>query len=244
MYSKLVLGVLVAQSLVTLNASVCITGTLASYEALTTTGCSEGPLTFKDFSFTTISLTSTPPATLPTPATANEITLTPPAKFGSLLGFTYAPIDNSLGVTAGQEIEYALTYLVDFPPIIVGGQGDADDPDTGNGVSTVTETLTPVPQFTAVPKPPPACSTKLPAPVTITLSLNASTPSAMQNAELSHPTCIVDVSITFDLDALTGGTADLSSFTQFTAVPEPSYACFCGLGAALIAIARRVQRRG
>ncbi len=244
MYSKLFLGVLAAQSLVTLNASVCMTGTLASYEALSpTAGCSEGPLTFKDFTFSSSVVIGSPVV-----ATASDIILTPDMEAGgAILGFTYTlEVPSDFAVTAGQEVQYAISYMVDYPPIIVGGQEDMSDPSTLPGYSSVSETLTPIPQPSILPLYPQGCgglAYHLPGPITITVASNGATSGSQY---FSNKVCIYDNSTTITLDGGPlgeGGSADILSFKQDTLLPEPSYTFLTGLGSVLLVISRRLLRR-
>jgi hypothetical protein len=238
-YSKLLIGILAAGSLVTLEASLCTSGTLASYVALPATGCDEGPFTFTSFTFS-FSILSGSPA----PASASDINLTPDNISGTLIGFDFTPInDTVLKVTNNDAIQYSIAYTVDYPPIIVGGQGDANDPNSGPGTTTITETLNPV-ALPPLPPPPAICSTLLPLAVTIMLSLDKGTHSAMQTAEFTHRTCMIDDITTITLSGNgSGGVADLGELKEYTGTPEPSYGFFCGLGAALVVVSRRVLRR-
>jgi hypothetical protein len=243
MYSKLVIGILAAQSLLTLKASValCVTESLESYEALQLAGCSIGPLMFRNFDFTVVGH----PSGGAVPITASDIILTPVDMSPTLFGLTFAPSSpGELSVVFPQAIEYSLTYDVDYPPIIVGGEGDLRDPSTPPGFSSVAETLTPIPQATALPLFPQGCGGphyKLPPPITITVASNG---ALTDSAHFAGLVCTYSDSTTITLDASKGGTADILSFTQKTInTPEPSYALLIGLAACLSVISRCVASR-
>src|SRR5437660_8909198 len=96
------------------HATPCAPDTLANYLALApgpTGGCTVGPLTFHDFGFFIVTSSGGP-----TPVTDAGITVTPvsgPYNFG----LQYS--SGGFSVTAGQSIQYLLTYTVDpEPPII------------------------------------------------------------------------------------------------------------------------------
>jgi hypothetical protein len=244
MYSKLLIGILAAQSLLTLNASVapCITGSLESYEALANAGCSIGPLMFRNFDFSVISSSGGA-----VPITASDLILTPADMPPTLFGFTFAPSSpGELSVIFPQAIEYSLTYDVDYPPIIVGGQGDLHDPSMLPGFSSVSETLTPMQQATALPLFPQGCGGphyKLPPPITIQIASNG---VLTDSARFANLVCTYTDTTTITLNASAGvsATADILSFAQKTInTPEPSYGLPIGLGACLLLISRRVASR-
>lgn len=224
MYRKLLIGILAAQGLLTLNASVCLSGTLATYEGAA--ACSIGPLNFS-FPATAFQLVSTTGS--PMTATAADINLTPvDMSSGRLLGFTFTPTAG-FSVAAGQEIEYSLTYDVMDPPIIIGGQLDMSDPITLGGSSGISDKLTPFGPCTTIPGP-------------ITLSVvSTGAPFVSDVKPFSSPTCNYQDTSTITLNAGPGGTADILTFTHEAVLPEPSYAFVIALASVLAIVSKRIR---
>lgn len=227
MYRKLLIGILAAQGLLTLDASVCLSGSLASYEGAS--ACSIGPLNFS-FAAMAFQLVSTTGS--PTTATAVDITVTPVDISGVNLGFTFGETGPGFSVSAGQEIVYSLTYDVDFPPIIIGGQMDMSDPIGGGASSTITSTLNP---FVVA-----GCAT-VPSPIILTVA-STGAPLVSDTKSFAFRTCAYHDNNTITLNATSGGFADIKSFTQETVIPEPSYTFLIALGGLLAAGRKRVWR--
>jgi hypothetical protein len=106
-----------------LPASTCVAGgTLASYEALGATGCTVGPQTVSDFTFSVISSGGGA-----TPATDTDITVTPTSGL-NFYGVQFAAADFS--VTGTGFVNYLIGFTWDSLPI--AGMGDVLDPGTVN----------------------------------------------------------------------------------------------------------------
>jgi hypothetical protein len=102
-----------------LSATPCVAGaTLASYEALGSTGCTIGTQTVKDFTFQVVSFGGGA-----NPVTDNDITVTP--TFGAdFYGANFA--STGFVVTGAGFVNYLIAYTWDSIPI--NGVGDVLDP--------------------------------------------------------------------------------------------------------------------
>jgi hypothetical protein len=107
-----------------LPATPCVSGgTLASYEALGVTGCTIGPQTVNNFSFSVLTIGGGATAELDT-----NITVTP--QFGAnLFGTLFATTDSGFSVGSGF-VTYLLSYTWDSLPI--RGMDDVLDPGDVN----------------------------------------------------------------------------------------------------------------
>jgi hypothetical protein len=204
--------------------AACVSGTLASYIALGATGCSVGPTTlvFSDFSFGLVSASGGAVA-----VGAAGITVTPvisPQKFG----LNYA--SSGFNVTAGQFIQYLLSYTIDDPPIIHGFELDMFDPPTPPGMASITSVGCLGAAFSGS-----TCPTST---VTQMVSDNGITAS-LTDIKNFGPVSILGNRSTITLDAHLGGTADITGFTEFAAIPEPATAWFAGAGLLLLFAVRR-----
>jgi hypothetical protein len=206
----------------------CVPGTLTSYIALASTGCSVGPTTlvFRDFS---LSLVSASGGALPVgPASI----IVSPIISGQKFGLNYASA--GFNVTPGQFIQYLLSYTIDDPPIIHGFEMNMFDPPTPPGMSSITSVECFGAAFIGS-----ICPTST---ITQMVSDNGITPS-LTDVQLFAPFSIVGDRSTITLDAHLGGTADIISFTQLAiVVPEPATAWFAGAGLVLLFTVRRRAR--
>jgi hypothetical protein len=190
---------------------MCALGTLATYEALApgpAGGCTVGPLTFHDFGFAVV--TSTGGALAVTAAGTTVTPVSGPANFG----LQYS--SGGFSVTAGQSIQYLLTYTVDPEPPIIHGFGvlfDVDGP-TPPGSDTISSLECQDSAFTGT-----TCPTST---VLQTVFDNGVTFSHDSILVFGSPLMTLGDRTTITLDATSGGTANFTSLTETVFTPEPS----------------------
>ena len=210
------------------SASPCATETLADYIALGSAGCTVGPkLLFDNFSF--VVLDSSGGAMAVTP---NQITVTPEVTPGSPYGLNYA--STGFKVTAGQSIQYLLSYTISDPPPIIRGfyLHLFTDPPIFPGLVDISSKECLGAAFSSG-----MCSG---TPLTQDVFTNGHISSLTSFRTFSQIDVLGDET-TITLDASKGGTASFTSFTESGVVPEPRSALLVGAGLAtvLIAITRR-----
>jgi hypothetical protein len=202
----------------------CLPGTLANYIALGATGCSVGPTTlvFSDFSFGLVSASGGA-----VPIGAADIAVTPVIS-AQKFGLNYA--SSGFKVTAGQFIQYLLSYTIDDPPIIHGFELDMFDPPTPPGMASITNVGCLGAAFSGS-----TCPTST---ITQMVSDNGITAS-LTDIKTFGPVTILGDRSTITLDAHLGGTADITSFTELAIIPEPATAWCAGAGLLLLFSVRR-----
>src|ERR1051326_3647234 len=185
--------------------AACVTGTIATYEALGSAGCNIGDKTFSDFTFVS---SASGGATAPTAA---GVTVTP-VTIGGEIGLQFnalwtAGSNQTADTTIGFDV--AVTgggaFLIDDASTVQSSSGF-----TGTGSASVTEGICgPVP-----------CS-----PTTSTTTINTAGTTQLSDHIVFSPTGSVHAVKDIGVSGGTAGTASISqvidTFSQ-TAVPEPA----------------------
>ena len=192
-----------------LLAGPCVTGTLSSYIALGSTGCSLGPFTDKDFAFTDIS---------GIPITANDITVTPlftsPSSGPALsdLNFT-SPL---FSVSGSNSLKISIAYFWDAADIR-GLEEVMNDPVTAPGLASLSISACENANFVGL-----SCPTTLLGP--LVLADNGSNP--MPHGSFSFvPNTVSTLGMQdiLELDGNgTGSASDLGGYHDIAQTPEPS----------------------
>jgi hypothetical protein len=187
-------------------AGPCAIDTLANYIALGSGGCTVGGLAFTDFAFSTVSSSGGAVA-----VTAAGITVTP-VIVGLKEGLNYA--STGFSVSAGQAIQYLLTYTIDDPPIIHGFELEMfTDPPVFPGIAQIDSLECVGAAFVGT-----SCSgTTTPNSV-----FDNGASSSHLDTEFFSPAITVGDRTTITLDATSGGSANFESFNELAIVPEPS----------------------
>ncbi len=181
----------------------CLPGTITSYEALSSGGCTVGGVTFSNFSLLEDSASE-----------SNDFLISP-----SVLSSPGFDISYLLGSTTSV-VDYAIQYSFDPPPAI----GSAFLGLDVEGSVTVTEGICPGGVFTSDAHNPTGCiptgSLLDPPPVVLTVS----NPNGNLNAYATFPPVTVgEVRLVFNLD---GTPTDPAGFTTVSATlsstPEPA----------------------
>lgn len=208
MYWKLLIAVSIAEGVLApvMRGNACTVGSLSSYIALGSPGCTVAGLSFMDFGFSTISSTGSP-----TPVTAGAITITPTI-VNQKVGLTYS--SSGFDVSSGHAIQYLLAYTIDDPPIIHGYELDMfTDPPTFPGLVQIDSRECLGSAFSGS-----SCSGST--------ALNTVSDNGMsathQNIEFFSPVVTVGERTTITLDATSGGAASFTRFDELATVPEPS----------------------
>jgi hypothetical protein len=202
-------------------ATPCTTGTLASYIALGSTGCTEGAFNVEDFTFNVISTAI--------PITASEITVTPSATSTSLQ-FSSSLFD----VSGTNSIDIQIGYLWD--PGDLGSLAEVmNDPPVFPGQSSVTIDACENANFVAN-----VCPTTL-----ATAELFDDELVRDLNAIIIFPPGVTSLGM-LDTVSVAGngtGSADITNFSD-TVVPEPSTLVLVPAAAGvLFALRRRTLHR-
>lgn len=194
----------------------CISGgTLFSYEALGATGCTIGPQTVKDFTFSVVSFGGGA-----NPVTDKDITVTP--TFG--VGFYGAQFASTGFIVTGTGfVNYLIGYTWDSIPI--SGLGDLLDPP--QNVDIVTDGCVGA-AFVGS-----SCSGTA-------VSVHVDDGQLADFVGFS-PTAILGIRNNISLNAM-GGTASFGSIENDAIVPEPASFLLAGLGVTIIAAG--IRRRG
>jgi len=203
-------------------SSLCVTGTLASYEALGAGGCMIGSLTVDNFSYSFISGTVTIPDT--------SIIVTPTMGLDSV-ALTFASADFS--VSGADSAVYLLAYTWD--------PGDIRSlEDILNANSPVYPGLA---QITTEDCEDAAFSGSI-CPTstdTIVVSDNGVVLNSPSSVSFSPPVGILGIRNTIELDG-NGASSEFASFENLLTVPEPSMLAPCLLVATLMLRRQRFQR--
>jgi hypothetical protein len=200
-------------------APVCVTGTLASYEALGG-GCTVGLFTVMSFTFNVNSSTGGP-----TLVTAANITVTPEIGVsGPGLEFASAGFQ----VDATQSVEYALGYTWDPTPDI-RGLGDVLDPPFGDvniqSMGCVNAAFSGN-----------VCPTS-----TVTITVSPASPNAF--VAIPPPNTTLGIIDTIDLDEGGGTASGFDSIENTSYSPEPpAGSLVAALGVALLAVKIRIRK--
>jgi hypothetical protein len=202
--------------------TVCVSGTLASYEALGATGCSVGPINFFNFGFATAAMSGGA-----VPVDATEITVSPVTAPDSY-GLNYA--STGFQVSTGQFIQYLLTYTSDPQPPIIHGfamQMFVDGPVFPGEATVASEECLGF-----------AFSGATCAGSTVSQSVfdNGIT-SSLTSVQSFPPVDTLGDRTTITLDASSGGSAEFTSFSESVLTPEPAPGPL--VGAALFVLAWR-----
>jgi hypothetical protein len=209
------------------SATLCATDSLFNYEALGAGGCTVKGLPFSGFTFSVVFANGGA-----VPVTAGQITVSPvdPDLEG---GLNFA--SDGFSVSAGQSVEYQISYSVDDPPIIHGWDLQLFDPVTPPATITITSMECLGSAFSGT-----SCPTS--STVTNTVSDNGTTP-VLRDKEYFPITRTVGVLTTIELDAHLGGSASFTSITQQAVLaPEPWPAMLTPSGLLLLVFARRLRR--
>ena len=187
------------------EAGPCGIGTLASYIALGSAGCTVGSLAFTDFAFSTVSSSGGAVA-----VTAAGITVTP-VIVGAKAGLNYASA--GFGVTAGQSIQYLLAYAIDDPPIIHGFELEMfTDSPVFPGIAQIDSLQCVGAVF---------LGTSCPGTTVLNSVFDNGATVSHLDTEFFGPAITVGNRTTITLDATSGGSANFESFNGLAIVPEP-----------------------
>lgn len=195
-------------------AGPCVTGTLQSYIALGTTGCTIGNFTDKDFAFTDIS---------GVPITASNITVTPtitiPSSGPALFDLDFT--SPNFTVSGAQSLEIRIAYFWDAADVR-GLEDVMNDPVTSPGLASLTISACENASFIGT-----ICPTTLVGP--LVLSDNGTTPNPTGSFSFVPGTVttlgMLDV---LQLEGNGTGSATASGYHDIAETPEPS-ALFLGL---------------
>lgn len=182
------------------SAPVCVSGnSLASYEALGSTGCSIGPLVAKDFIFSVLSSGGGV-----VPVTAGDITITTlptPPNFGLSLS------SPGFSVSGSEFVTYLVGYTLD-PSGDIRSASDILDP----GQSDVVTDLCVGAAFVGS-----TCSA-----TPLSLHVFEGTSTQLTDSIMFASVAVLGVQHNISLDA-NGGTASFNSLSSTSMVPEPVY---------------------
>jgi len=208
----------------------CTMAPLTTYVGFSSTGCTFGSFTFKDFTFSVLGMSGGY-----TPLGAGGITVNPAAAPGMLaLNF-----GGAFSVTGNESVDYLITYTVDPPPIIIHGW-DLDlftFTPVAPGLASITTDLCRTSAFSGA-----VC----PAGAANTFSLNVfhdGTGGSVTSTGVGFaPTNVVGVRSSISLDG-NGASADFASFTNTTdLIPEPSTFLLIAGGLCALGLLRRRRR--
>ena len=208
----------------TVFAASCTTGTLDTYMALSSAGCTIGQLTFARFGFQTVS--SSGGATAITPS---QIMVTPTVS-GGQYGLTYS--SNAFSATAGQKIQYLLAYSIADPPIIHGfATAMKTDPPVFPGIASITSNECLGAEFTGSTCPGPTDSETV---------FSNGVVSSLSAEDFFPSVSLIDDQTTITLDASSGGSAEFQSFSESAvSSPEPAEALATGIALLMLLFRRR-----
>jgi hypothetical protein len=218
------LSVAVLSGLPIVTPPVCVTDTLDHYAALST-GCTIGPLTFKNFAYQVLNVQGGA-----TPNQASDITVHP------LIGTNTYNANFTAGnwsVSGFQSVRYLLAYDIDPPPPIIRGMYDTmdTDPPVFPGIATITTDLCAGAIF--------AGSSVCPSPGTpyqITVFSDGTPSSQTTNGVNFTPVNALGVRNTIELDGNGASAVFTGLESQTQTIPEPMtaalmFAGLCGLAA-------------
>ena len=195
----------------------CIAGSLSSYQALLL-GCTVGPLTVSNFSFSVVSSSGGP--TLLTPSGINVTPL-----LGPSIGLVFS--SGGFQVTSTQSVEYSLGYTWDPTPDI-RGLGDILDPPFG-AASVKTDGCVNSPFVVGI------CPTS-------TVTLNVSPSQLTDFVTIPPPDPVLGIVNDISLNPGGGTAGGFDSITNFVTVPEPAAFGVLAVGLGLLALKVRLRR--
>jgi hypothetical protein len=201
-------------------AAPCGVGTLASYEALGTAGCTIDGHTVSNFQAVPGSSTGTP--------ISNSVVSVSPLGGAADPGLT---VSTSLTAQANAPLELAFTYQISGGPFSASVIALSNSSETADGGVTEIQNFCAGGQFG--PDGVSGCSGTAGSLLTL---------DGIQQTDQSAFASVPFVSVTndFELDGGLAGTATGGTFTnQFAAVPEPASWLFIGLGLCCMASLKR-----
>ena len=199
---------------------VCISGTLASYEALPVTGCMVGVLTANNFVFTVLGSSG---GAVPLTDTQITVALSPTG-----LGLRFS--STGFSVTGAGSVQYLIGYTLDPSDTIQSMDDFMDPPSAILGFANVTTTGCLNAAFVGS-----TCSTST---VSVTVFDNNGS-TQFTNSVSFVPVPVLGIRNIIDLQAK-GGSASFDLFDSNVVVPEPASWLCCA--SALILIAARLRR--
>jgi PEP-CTERM motif. len=209
-----------------LQAGPCVTGTLASYEALPPAGCTVGQYSAATFVFTVLGSGGGA-----VPVTDTQITVTPGSNTGRpSLNFA----SSGFNVAVNGSVQYLIAYTWDPSNPIQSMDDFMDPPSAVLGFAKVTTVGCLGAAWTAGP----TCPTSNTASVNV---FDNNGVTQFNNSVSFSPVFILGIRNTIDLQAL-GGSASFDSFGDENVLPEPGTWGFCAAGLALLAA--RLRRVG
>jgi hypothetical protein len=202
--------------------TICVTDTLANYQALGSGGCQIGGLTVKDFSYDFVSGTVTIPA--------SSITVTP-STVGDTLGLTFSSAQFNL--TGSASSVYRLAYTWDPGDIRSLEDILNNDPTVSPGLARITTLDCEDAAFT------PTCLTSTDTVVVLDDGIH---PILTDSVSFLSPVGTLGIQNTIELDANTSGIAEFTSIENEITIPEPSTVPPCLLVALLMFRRLRFER--
>jgi hypothetical protein len=210
-----------------LQAGPCVSATLFVYDNLPPTGCTVGPLTAFNFSF---SIFGTPTGS-PSILTDGQINVTPTFGGRALGSLNFASSGFNVGMS--QSIKYVIAYTLDPHDDIQSMDDIMDPPFATNGLANVTTLGCVGAAFVGS-----TCSTS-----TATVMVFDNNGATQFNSSTNiTPSQILGIRQTITLQAGSGAGsgAGFDSFGSSASIPEPSTWLLCG--AALALLAARLRR--
>lgn len=224
--SMLVLGVLVTLLTAPAWSAPCVSGSLASYIALGSTGCSIGDKTFSNFSDTSSGNVTPPDAT--------AITVTPINSTDIGLAFNALWSVSGTNLTSDSTIDFEVAVIGGGPMMITDASTvQSSSGFTGTGSASVTEGI---------------CG---PAPCTVTQestsTINSAGSTQLSNEVTFTPTGSINAVKDIGVSSGSSGSASISAiqdtFSQTpTSVPEPMSLLLLGTVLAGVGIVHRRTR--
>jgi hypothetical protein len=202
--------------------TICVTDTLANYQALGLGGCQIGGLTVKDFSYDFVSGTVTIPA--------SSITVTP-STVGDTLGLTFSSAQFNL--TGSASSVYRLAYTWDPGDIRSLEDILNNDPTVSPGLARITTLDCEDAAFS------PTCLTTTD---TLVVLDDGSHPILTDSVSFLPPVGTLGIQNTIELHANTSGIAEFTSIENEITIPEPSTVAPCLLVALLMLRRLRFER--
>jgi hypothetical protein len=204
----------------------CVPGTVATYEALGSTGCQVGPVIVKDFAFAALSSGGGAPV-----LTAADIAVQPVSTPPSVFSLQFS--SNGFSVTGNQFVNYLLGYTWDPTADIRSLDDVLDNLVTPPGLASLTTHACVGAAFNG-----PNCSTFL---ATLTVFDDGVSPRLFDRVSFP-PVAVVGIRNTIDLEA-NGASASFNAFANDVSLPEPAPALPVAAALMLIGIFVFANRR-
>jgi hypothetical protein len=217
-YSFFLMAILACGSL---QAGPCVPGTLFSYEALGTAGCTVGSLTANNFAFSVLGSSGGA-----VPVTDMQINVTP--TFGGLELGALNFASSGFNVSVNGSVQYLIAYDLDPHADIQSMEDILDPPSAVLGLANITTVGCVGAAFVGA-----TCPTST---ATVTVFDNNGATQFNNSTDIT-PSQILGIRNTIDLEAK-GGSAGFDSFTNEALVPEPASGLCCGVVLALLAAIR------